>query len=439
MAFRPPFSFPLFFSTLLTLSTALCMHTTVSATTPSTTALKVELRASAGNYQLYRDGKPYFIRGGGGSGSMDLLAASGGNSVRTWDTDDAGKVLDAAHQRGLSVMLGLRLGLERQGFDYDNAAAVQAQKEKIRAEILKYKDHPALLVWGIGNELDLFYKNPRVWYAVEDIAKMIKSLDPNHLVTTVVAGVDDKKLALIKERVPSMDYLSINIYGGLETLPQKLRELGWNSPYAVTEWGPTGHWETPKTSWNIPIEQTSTEKAASYRARYEGGIAGGAGRALGSYAFLWGQKQETTPTWYGVFLESGAATEVVDTLAHLWSGAWPAHRAPSISQFLINGKAAADNIHLEAGKQYPISLRCTHPQNAPLSLRWEILPESTDLAVGGDHESRPKSLPGLVTPGDGAASMQLQAPAKPGAYRLFAYAITGHNKAAVANIPFFVR
>ena len=409
------------------------------STQPATAVHKVTLEHNADGYKIYRDDKPYFIRGGGGSGNLDILLASGGNSIRTWDTDKAPQILDAADKRGLTVMLGLRLGTERHGFNYDDAAAVKTQKEKIREEVLKYKNHPALLTWGIGNELDLFYKNTNVWYAVEDIAKMIQELDPNHLVTTVVAGVDEKKIKLIKEHVPSIDYLSVNIYGGLETLPKKLSDMGWSGAYAVTEWGPTGHWEIAKTKWETPIEQTSTEKAKSYRERYEGGILGGAGKALGSYAFLWGQKQETTPTWYALFLESGESTEVVDTLQYLWSGAWPEHRAPSINEFLIDGKKAAQSIYVKAGKTYPVKLSAIQPNNEPFKIRWEVLPESTDIGAGGDPESRPKAVNGLIIKDDDNGNVELKAPSTSGAYRLFAYVMTEHKKAAVANIPFYVR
>lgn len=410
-----------------------------SVAPPIPSLSKTTLEQHDGRYQIMRDGKPYFIRGGGGSGSLDLLKASGGNSLRTWDTDKAASILEEAQRRDLTVMLGLRMGTERHGFDYNDAAAVRAQKEEIRAQVLKYRDSPALLVWGLGNELDLFYKNTNVWYAVEDLAKMVKELDPNHLVTTVVAGVTPEKLKLIKERVPSIDYLSINIYGGLETLPKSLTEMGWNGPYAVTEWGPTGHWEIAKTKWDIPIEQTSTEKAKSYRERYEGGILGAPDRALGSYAFLWGQKQETTPTWYGVFLESGDATEVVDSLQFLWSGTWPEHRAPSIREFKIDGKIATQNIYLKAGKIYPVKFDAYQPNNEAFTIRWEVLPESTDIRAGGDAESRPKPVEILVVKDDGKGNLQFKAPVKTGGYRLFAYAITEHKKAAVANVPFYVR
>lgn len=410
-----------------------------SETPVSTKAISTTIEHNDEGFQIYRNGEPYFIKGAGGSQNLALLADIGGNSIRTWSTnDDTEALLDKAHELGLTVMLGLSLKHERHGFDYDDKEAVAAQKAEVRKQVLQYRDHPALLAWGLGNEVDLMYTNTRVWHAVEDIAQMVQELDPNHLVTTVVAGVDEEKIRLIKERVPNIDYLSINIYGGLETLPETVQRVGWDGAYAVTEWGPTGHWQIQRTDWDVPIEQTSTEKAAIYRERYEQGILGDPERTLGSYVFLWGQKQETTPTWYGLFLESGHTTEAVDTMQYLWTGEWPEHRAPSIHEFLIDGQTAQESVYLEAGKVYQATLDVAHRNNSAFDVRWEILPESTDIGAGGDPEDRPEPLESFVVEASGEGRLQFRAPSKSGPYRLFAYVTDRHNKAATANFPFFV-
>ena len=95
-----------------------------------------------------------------------------------------------------------------------------------------------------------------------------------------------------------MDILAINSYGGLPDVPARVRAFGWEGPYIITEWGPTGHWESQHTSWAAAVEETSSEKAAVYRSRYEATMGRDTTRNLGSYVFLWGQKQERTPTWW---------------------------------------------------------------------------------------------------------------------------------------------
>ena len=39
--------------------------------------------------------------------------------------------------------------------DYNNEYAVKGQIEYLKNEVLKYKDHPALLVWGLEMRLIL--------------------------------------------------------------------------------------------------------------------------------------------------------------------------------------------------------------------------------------------------------------------------------------------
>ena len=277
------------------------------------TPIKTKVVSKKDGFTLVRAGKPYFIKGAGGTNYTDRLAKYGGNSIRTWDSKNGEEVLRKAYKLGLTVTLGLDVAGERHGFNYDDTTAVRLQLQNLRQKVRKYKNYEALLIWGIGNELNLEYKNPKVWDAVNDIAKMIHQEDPKHPVTTMLAGINKREIEYLKTRCPELDLLSVQVYGGLASVPQQLHTAGWDGPYMVTEWGPTGHWESMQTPWKASIEETSSQKAVVYRSRYEASIKQDK-HCVGSYVFLWGQKQERTPTWYGLFTEKGEESEV----HHIW-------------------------------------------------------------------------------------------------------------------------
>ena len=400
--------------------------------------VKVEVLQTHGGYQLCVDHRPIYIKGAGlGSGSIEELAQRGANSFRTWTTGPHGRqILDEALTNGLYVTLGLDVARERLGFNYNDPAAVARQLERIKQEVLKYKDHPALIIWAIGNELNLDAKNPKVWDAVNDISKMIHQVDPNHLTTTPLAGFNRQTVEEVKQRAPDLDLISFQMYADIVNLPRYLHEIGWTGPYMITEWGATGHWEVAKTEWGAPIEDNSSVKADNYAKRFETAIAVDREHCIGSYVFLWGQKQERTPTWYGMFLDSGESTASVDVMQHIWTGSWPDVRSPRIQELTLDGKSASQNIHLKAGQISAARVQMADPKS-PLNYKWDILEESTDLKTGGDHENKPQSLPEYIQQ-TGGGEIIIKAPAKPGPYRLFVYIYDGKEHAAHANIPFYV-
>jgi hypothetical protein len=407
--------------------------------------VKVELKKENESYKLYCDGKPFYIKGAGvGGGFIKALALNGGNTMRTWstgDTDQSGKeILDEALRNGLMVCMGLEITGERHGFDYNDPVAVAKQFERVKKEVLSYKDHPALLAWGIGNELNLGYTNPAVWDAVNEIAAMIHEIDPYHLTTTMIAGAGKKEVEYVIDRCPEIDFLSFQIYGDILNLPEYIAASGWKEAYIVSEWGTTGHWEVQTTSWGRPIEPNSHERAIAIKKWYETVIAADTKQCIGSFVFLWGQKQERTPTWYGLFLEDGRATEAVDVMYYLWNGKWPVNQAPILDHFFLNGLVASDNVVLEPGRKYSALAEITEPDNDPVIYRWEILTEvpENQQSQGGDFEMRPESVYNLET-GLGKNSVDFAAPDKGGAYRIFVYAGDDKNKAATANIPFYVK
>ena len=405
------------------------------------TVSKVTLKHSNGKYQIFVDNVPFYIKGAGLEfGNISALAKHNGNSFRTWRTENGKKsgeeILDEAQKNGLMVTMGIEVARERHGFDYNDEKAVKEQLEKIKKEVLLLKDHPALLIWAIGNELNLRATNPRVWNAVNDISKMIHEIDPNHLTTTTLAGISKKEVNYIKERCTDIDVLSIQLYAGIVGLPKAIKDYGWSGPYIVSEWGATGHWEVPKTKWGVPIEENSTIKAANYLKRHQIAIESDSTQCLGSYVFLWGQKQERTPTWYGVFLEDGKETEAVDVMHYIWNNSWPQNKTPQIEFFHINGKTAYQNVILKTEENYIAIVKIKDVENDSINYKWEILAESTDLKDGGDLEKRPETIKTKIVKQENG-TFQFIAPKK-GVYRLFIYADDGYNHAATANIPFLV-
>jgi hypothetical protein len=399
----------------------------------SYTPVKVEVIKSASGWQLVRGGKPYFIRGVGGTGRMDDLVRSGGNSMRTWGTERAGIELEEANQRGLTIQLGIWLG-HKEYFDFKNVAQVEEQFQKCRNDILAFRNHPALLMWAFGNEMENGQDIPETWQAIEQIAKYSKKVDPYHPTSTVIADFNESKIQNIIKYAPSIDVLGINSYGGVRDLAVRLKKAGWTKPYTVTEFGPNGPWELPKTEWKAGFEQTSTEKASQYRAAYENTIYGQPGWCLGSFAFLWGDKQEETPTWFGMFLPSVERTEAVDVATKFWTGKEPENRCPRISAFetSLRGKV------INKGDTFSASVSATDPDGDKLTYVWQVYSESRDKRFDGQGEDKPKLISG---PWDvvGGNKCELKFPNFTGSYRLYVKVLDGKGNAAVANHPFRVQ
>lgn len=424
----------------LILSTLLALLTSNA----SASAIHVEIvKNNDGSFSLMRDGKPYDVKGAGVDGAdLTVLAAHGANSVRTWSIDGgalpAKALLDKAQALGLTVSLGIDFARERHGFDYNDDKAVAAQLEQVKADVLKYKDHPALLTWFIGNELNFDFTNPKVYDAVNEAALLIKSLDPHHPITTTIAGFDKKALKAIIERAPALDFISFQLYADVVNLPKYIKRFGYDGPYMITEWGAVGHWEVFKTKWEAPVETTSSEKASNYAKSFVQAIEPQRKQLIGNYVFLWGQKQERTSTWYGMFLDSGERTEAIDVMHYIWQGAWPANRSPRVSPIGLDDKVAFDNVYLFSGDSYEATINAVDPDNDTLKFRWEVRKESTATEVGGDLEAVPEVVEGLIE-NTTAQTIRLTAPATPGAYRLYVYVYDGKGNAAHANFPFFVK
>lgn len=379
---------------------------------------------------LLRDGKPYVVKGAGGDKHLGELARHGGNSARTWTTKGLDHVLDEAHSLGLTVSAGIWLEPECSWFSYSNPQHCDKQAERVRKEVLAHKNHPALLAWGIGNEVEGDGSNAAFWRQLGHLARLVKELDPHHPTFTALAGINQAKVEGLNQHAPALDYAGINTYGAVFGLRKTLDKLGWTRPWMLTEWGPRGFWEANKGPGGAPIEQTSSEKADMMARAYREVIRPG-GACLGSYAFVWGWKFEASATWFGIFTHDGELTNAADALQLAWTGKPSANLAPVIGKLSGTPKQP-----VSAGTKFTAKVEASDPENSSLFWRWAVLPEPK---THNGHKSPPMPEPveASVISSDGG-SATIKAPTKPGIYRLHVWVKDGHGHAATANMPFVV-
>ena len=398
------------------------------------------IRSTKEGFELTVDGSPVFIKGIGGTNRPDIAVASGANACRTWggSIDDMAATMAMAAENGLYVMQGIWLPKEAE--KYADEEFKDQMRTFCREAAERFKDDPNLLIWGIGNEVELSGNNNReIWKFINELSKIIKSVDKRHLTATVIAH-NRSALDSIARYAPSLDLVGINSYGSInEVLPMVLAS-DYEGPYMITEWGPTGWWETDKTSWGAPIEQTGEEKRKIYEARYKNAVLYNP-LCLGSFVFLWGQKEERTPTWFCLFVEDdveglplkGEKTPMVEAMERVWTRQEPAQTAPVVQGIAINGIPFEPRV--KAGQAFEGVIDATDREGDKLTYVWEVLKEATITATGGAYEPRPDRVGEVKTTDANRVSLSI---GEPGYYRLYAYVLDGTGFVSTANIPFAV-
>ena len=408
----------------------------VACSGPQQRASVVTLTKTDAGYTLMRNGEPYIIYGVGGTTNLDLLAKYGGNTIRTWDAQGIKPILDEAQARGISVVVGIWLEHQRHGFDYHDPKNKKEQLDRVETFVKELRDHPAVLAWGVGNELELGGSMDTAIEQINDAAAVIKSLDTNHPTMAVVAEIGDDKAVRIQSECPDIDFIGINSYGGLGSLSRRIAQQGYTGAYAITEFGPVGHWESGNTPWGAPYEQSSSAKAGFIRNNYKNTIEPNLGKqCLGSFAFLWGHKQEKTETWYGLLLPTGETTESVDVLSELWTGQRPENLAPRVTALDL---VDADAGNLSPGKQIRVRVSAVDPDGDELDVQWRVIPESGVKSEGGDHEAQIEPA-AIKVEKTGTLDATITLPAGPGAYRVFATVRDNNNHAGTINLPILIK
>ncbi|WP_214228251.1 glycoside hydrolase family 2 TIM barrel-domain containing protein [Pedobacter sp. B4-66] len=370
-----------------------------------------------------------------------MLSELGGNTIRTFDTTHIDSILKKANETNIAVIIGLPIPESKHMYFYNNDVEVSKQFKSIQKLVNRVKNDPSVLMWCVGNELVFPYKPSynKFYRAFNDIVDMIHRDDPDHPVTTTMINFQRKTVFNLKMRT-DIDIVSFNVFGGIRSFSQELKDFSWfwDGPYLLTEWGIDGPWDgTPETAWGAKIEPTSTKKAEQYYSRYKEQIPYKDPRLLGSFIFYWGQKQETTPTWFSIFDEAGNKTEVVDAAEAIWKGKQLASAAPQINYMLLNNKGAKDNIFLKPHEKNTAEVFMLKGDVSNKRIVWEIYPEDWYKIDSVNNTKKPLPINGLVEQ-MGDLKVIFYTPKKEGPYRIFATIYDDKGYVATCNTPFYV-
>jgi hypothetical protein len=306
----------------------------------------------------------------------------------------------------------------------------ESTKTSILSFVNGHKNEDAILIWSIGNEVHLGQDSrlEEIFTYIDSVAAAVKEADPDHPTMTVIAELPSALFPYLRD-LAHVDIIGINAYTYADSIGQRYTNANINKPFILTEYGPLGPWDgASRTSFGAYIEPTTTARTALYQRTYEETVIGYQNtNCLGSYAFLWGWKNETTPTWFGMFYRDGSRLGPVETVAELWSETLPSgwNRIPEVGDLTLS---KSDQIRVRES----ITAECTavDSDGDPLSWEFELIDEAI---VGGRYSSYPSAIESV----DGNRAT-VRPPAK-GQFRIYAVVRDGHGNAAFASAPINVQ
>jgi len=238
-------------------------------------------------------------------GDFKIMKDMGANTIRVYEQPNFKinkKLMNEMFANyGIRVILGNFLGKYAigsgaswsEGTDYDNPEHKKNMMEDVRKMVMDHKDEPYLLMWLLGNENNYGVasnadKKPESYFKfVNEVAQMIKTIDPNHPVA--VNNGDTLYLDVFARHCPDVDIFAGNIYRGDYGFGSFWEQVFGSSGKAalVTEYG------CPAFAKHLLPEEREEAQAEYHRGNWldivdnSAGYKNGVGNALGGVAFEW--------------------------------------------------------------------------------------------------------------------------------------------------------
>jgi len=237
-------------------------------------------------------------------GDFQLMKEMGVNTIREYHQPKelSKEVFRKMYkEHGIRVILGDFLGKYTlgsgaswfEGTDYENPQHQQKMMESVKKMVMEYKDEPYILLWLLGNENNYGVacnadKKPEAYFKfANEVAKMIKSIDPNHPVA--LCNGDTLFLDKFAEHAPDIDIFSANAYRGSYGFASFWEQVfdASGKPAFITEYG------CPAYAKHLTLTESEKAQADYHIGNWmdieanSAGMVNGVGNALGGVAFEW--------------------------------------------------------------------------------------------------------------------------------------------------------
>ena len=186
---------------------------------------------------------------------LQLMQEAGINTIRVYAPIDDPLILDQINAAGIKLIMG---------FGYNQEGQFDIASGTILDYIKKFKHHPAILFWELGNEYNYhpewFEGDLANWYkALNNTAQKIKAIDQNHPVATAHGEIPTNE---ILQNNPNIDIWGVNVYrwdqpGSLITEWVERSEL----PLYFSEAGADSFMAAPKDDYRAGENQTAQADA----------------------------------------------------------------------------------------------------------------------------------------------------------------------------------
>jgi len=317
-------------------------------------------------------------------------------------------------------------------FDYE-AKGDQMVKSLIK-KIEGIGDHPAILMWGLGNEVHLDEPYLRV---VNRMSEEIHKRFPHHLTSLTMINAKPEGIEAVKKFAPDIDVLGIQSYsrGAVYGSIKKTEEL-WGKPFYMSEFNTNGPWNFKTTEWGVPLDEPVTKKVSDLKNCYAS--INESPLCLGSTIFVWGHAVVYRPTYFSLLLDPDPnGTPKKDSMNHLmitpqaevmseqFTGRpMKGNRAPVLSRLEFEG---GGNARLaKPGEPMKVNFAAEDPDKDTVEFLTWIL----------DSTARKTTTVAGPFPNSSPDHVEIKAPETPGEYLLLVYAKDKKGGASASTIAF---